>query len=283
MVTVHVFDQSQLEPRTEWTGGRISEIDMVSLAEAAQMASKHAGQAITVNDFLRAGGRGEIRIHADCPRTATFHPCRATDKTIEMPKGHFARLPFDACRIMAIRGVADWRTREGFEIGEPGSFFEGERIRFDRWMLADGEESLTTTVAECLVIGRDVHAFADAFLDSTDHKNNDAVKPVLASDAACLTPEKLNGTVCPKQRIREEAREEWIRQLASNCNPTVNSMSENMARWCVKNEVRTSGGVNPRAGTIRNTILGAGHWQPPTMSRDKAKEHVAQRAQIAQP
>lgn len=188
MVTLFVCDHPRLEPRTEWTGGRIAEMDMISLDEAAQMASEHAGQAITVNDFLRAGGRGEIRIHADCPRTVTLHPCRATDKTIEMPKGHFARLPLDACRVLAIRGVAEWRTKEEFETGEPGTWFEGELVRFVRWQLADGEESLSTTLKECLVMGREVHAFADAFLDSTDHADDDAAKPVQAPEPEVRQP-----------------------------------------------------------------------------------------------
>jgi hypothetical protein len=79
--------------------------------------------------------------------------------------------------------------------------------------------------------------------------------------------------------IQEEAWEEWIRWLARGANPTVHSICENLARWCVANEIRTTGNVNPKAGTIRNTMLGAGHWTPPCMSREKAKLHVAQVAQ----
>ena len=77
-------------------------------------------------------------------------------------------------------------------------------------------------------------------------------------------------------RIQQEATEEWIRWLATGGNPTVHAISERLAQWCASNDVRTAGKVNPRAGTIRNTILGAGHWTPPGMSREKAKEHVAQ-------
>ena len=83
-------------------------------------------------------------------------------------------------------------------------------------------------------------------------------------------------------RIQQEATEEWIRWLARGGNPTVHSVSYVLATWCAKNDVKTVGKVNPRAGTIRNTILGAGHWTPPDLSREKAKAHVARLAQVAQ-
>ena len=82
-------------------------------------------------------------------------------------------------------------------------------------------------------------------------------------------------------QIQHEATEEWIRWLARGGNPTVHGILDTIASWCVKNEIRTAGGVNPKAGTIRNTILGAKHWTPPTMTRQQAKKHVEQRAQVA--
>ena len=101
---------------------------------------------------------------------------------------------------------------------------------------------------------------------------------VSVADDAPISP-----AVSPKDsgrlKIQEEAYEEWIRWLARGGNPTVHSISEQMARWCDANNVQTKGKVKPKAGTIRNTILGAGHWTPPSHSRQQAQMHVAQVAQ----
>ena len=87
-----------------------------------------------------------------------------------------------------------------------------------------------------------------------------------------------------RMKIQAEAYEYWIRLKASGANPTVHSISEPMAKWCADNNVKTHTGVTPRGGTIRNTILGGSSgWQPPKHSRDQAKDHVAQLAQVAQP
>lgn len=83
-------------------------------------------------------------------------------------------------------------------------------------------------------------------------------------------------------RIQQEAAEEWIRWLANNGNPTVHAICEPLAKWCSDNGVKTPGGVSPKAGTLRNSILGAGHWTPPAMTREEAKTHVARLAQVAQ-
>ena len=87
-----------------------------------------------------------------------------------------------------------------------------------------------------------------------------------------------------RMRIQAEAYELWIRLKASGANPTVHSICGSMAKWCADNNITTHTGVTPRAGTIRNTILGGrSDWQPPKHSRDQAKDHVAQLAQVAQP
>ena len=87
-----------------------------------------------------------------------------------------------------------------------------------------------------------------------------------------------------RMQIQAEAYEHWIRLKASGANPSVHSMCEPMAKWCALNNIRTHTGVTPTAGTIRNTILGGSSgWQPPKHSRDQAKDHVAQLAQVAQP
>lgn len=96
--------------------------------------------------------------------------------------------------------------------------------------------------------------------------------------SASNMPTKMNW----RHAIQAEAYEHWIRLRASGCNPSVNSICEDMATWCQKHDVRGGKGQNPRAGTIRNTVLGAGHWSPPNLSIAQAKEHVAQIARTAQ-
>lgn len=54
----------RLEPRTPWAGGRMTDADVLTLADAARMATKHAGEPVTVGDFLRAAARGEITLRA---------------------------------------------------------------------------------------------------------------------------------------------------------------------------------------------------------------------------
>lgn len=84
-----------------------------------------------------------------------------------------------------------------------------------------------------------------------------------------------------RMKIQAEAYEHWIRLLASGCSPTVHSILDYMAKWCETNNVRTDSGIFPRTGHIKNTVLGGGHWMPPTISREQAKNHVAQVAQVA--
>ena len=52
-------------------------------------------------------------------------------------------------------------------------------------------------------------------------------------------------------------------------------------RGITKN-IKGGKGQNPRAGTIRNTVLGAGHWTPPHHSVEQAKKYVEQIARTAQ-
>lgn len=85
-----------------------------------------------------------------------------------------------------------------------------------------------------------------------------------------------------RMRIQAEAWEHWLRLRATGCNPSVHSISEDLARWCITHDVRGGTNQNPRAGTIRNTVLGASHWTPPQHSVEKAKEYIAQIAQVAQ-
>ncbi len=100
-----------------------------------------------------------------------------------------------------------------------------------------------------------------------------------AETASSTSPAKTDG----RMRIQAEAYEHWIRLKATGANPSIHSICDAMARWCADNGVTTRTGVSPKAGTIRNTILGGSSgWEPPTHSRDQAQAHVAQLAQLAQ-
>lgn len=106
----------RLVPRTTWTGGRITSGDMLTLADAASMASKHAGVTVTVEDILRAAGRGEIRLDARTDHDCKMQPCRDGDLLInnggKIPQGSILSLPVDACRRLSISGRANWRIGE---------------------------------------------------------------------------------------------------------------------------------------------------------------------------
>ena len=86
-----------------------------------------------------------------------------------------------------------------------------------------------------------------------------------------------------RMQIQAEAWEHWIRLRAMGCNPSVHSICDDMAKWCIAHNVRGDLNQNPRSGTIRNAVLAAGHWTPPQHSVEQAKAHVARVAQVAQP
>lgn len=149
----------RLEPSTEWTVTRLSHTDYISLAEAAELASLHAGSKVSVNDFLRAGGRGEIRVFARCSQAATMKPTRPREEPIDIPAGSFPTLPMQACKTLALFGRAEWRY---FEDWEPSQAFGGQMCSFERWRLPADAPSMVTVTEDCLVFGREVHALADA-------------------------------------------------------------------------------------------------------------------------
>lgn len=103
------------------------------------------------------------------------------------------------------------------------------------------------------------------------------------SHGAAVGPSPTAAKPDGRMKIQAEAYEHWVRLKASGANPTVHSICDSMAKWCANNGVTTHTGVTPRAGTIRNTILGGNSgWKPPTHSRDQAQAHIEQLAQVAQ-
>lgn len=149
----------KLEAKTEWTGSRLAGADYFNLADAAELASRHAGCDVSVKDFLRAGGRGEISVHAICRRPVVMAPTRPTDSELNIQAGSFPTLPMSACKALALFGKAEWRHHEAWVHHDD---FGGDLCSFIRWRLSDVEPSITTTVEDCLVTGWHLHALADA-------------------------------------------------------------------------------------------------------------------------
>ena len=155
---------SRLKPRAPWTGGRITDTDLLSLAEATSMATQHAGKPVTVGDFLRAAGRGEILLRAIVHRRAKMQShdggicCNAGHPTDEnvCPAGAIPTLPVSACKQLANAGRASWRTFDGH------TERDGMQMRFDIWSLTDDEPDYETVLDDCRVMGDAVHALADA-------------------------------------------------------------------------------------------------------------------------
>lgn len=175
----------RLQPRTEWRGGRITDIDNLTLEEAARMASKHAGEEVTPADFLRAAGRGEIILRAIVHRAAKVHRHDGgvlfnkgdVNENI-VPAGAIPTLPLTACKHLADAGRASWRTFDGFEE------INGQWMRYTKGMLTDDEPDFETVPADCRVTGYDVRALADEYTaPEAAQAEPQAVAPVTTTKA----------------------------------------------------------------------------------------------------
>lgn len=151
----------RLHPRTEWRGSRITDMDILTLTEAAELASRHAGEQVTVTDFIRAAARGEIPLRAIIERQVKTKPCHSNhpplNDGVPIPAGAIPTLPISACRELAVRGSASWRTFDSHEQ------HNGIWMRYTAWEFADDEPDLHTKPSDCRVIGYDCRALADAF------------------------------------------------------------------------------------------------------------------------
>ncbi len=162
-----MFDR--LEPRTQWQGGRVTDVDVLTLVDAAQMATRHAGEQITIGDILRAAGRGEVTLRAIVHRTAKVQKhdggvyCNGGQENENtVPAGAIATLPLSACQHLAATGRASWRTFDGFEL------LEGVLHRYTKGLLVSGQPDFETVTNDCRITGYSVHALADAFKQVDD-------------------------------------------------------------------------------------------------------------------
>ena len=226
---------SRLEPRTPWAGGRMVDTDVLTLAEAASMATKHAGEPVTIGDFLRAAARGEITLRAIVHTAAKVQKhdggiyCNGgQENENRVPAGAIATLPLTACQHLAAAGRASWRTFDGFEL------VEGVLQRYTKGELVAGEPDFETVPDDCRVMGYDVHALADEYTAPEATQAEPQAAPVVADSASnapgngkVWTPEKLaeagayrkkHGT--KKTAAHYQVSEARIRQLLPGDKPT---------------------------------------------------------------
>ena len=226
---------SRLEPRTPWAGGRMVDTDVLTLAEAASMATKHAGEPVTIGDFLRAAARGEITLRAIAHTAAKVQKhdggiyCNGgQENENRVPAGAIATLPLTACKHLAAAGRASWRTFDGFEM------VDGVLQRYTKGELVAGEPDFETVTDDCRVMGYDVHALADEYTAPEAAQAEPQAAPVVADSASnapgngkVWTPEKLaeagayrkkHGT--KKTAAHYQVSEARIRQLLPGDKPT---------------------------------------------------------------
>ena len=191
---------ARLEPSTQqFKGGRITDTDVLTLDEAAKYACKHAGtDEITPADFLRAAARGEITLRAIVHREAKLKKhdggvyCNQGEPTENtVPKGCVPNLPISACQRLATAGRATWRTFDGVE------HIDGELRRFTVATLLDSEPDFETVLADCRVIGFDVHALADEYIDTPVATSETTEKAVPPAHQSGVTKHEILSVVWP--------------------------------------------------------------------------------------
>ena len=250
----------RLSPKRPFTGGRITEKDVLSLCEAAEMASRHAGTEVTEGDFIRAAARAEITLKVVCPRAAVMLPQLPGGQNLPIPSGGLVNLPWGGAQGLAATGTARWRTiagaRTANELGPPMSLMcEGQIGFFDEWALAPDEPDLVATREDCRVSGVYVMALADAFLDARLGPSEPGTFDAAPAEEAPLLPWKM--------RVQAEAAALWRRLRATGANPTRASIRPFLVAWCRANNVKTPTGINPSDGYLRVHVLSAKHWTPP--------------------
>lgn len=235
---IQIFDR--LEPRTPWTGGRLAYTDVLTLEDAARVASKHARTEITPADFLRAAGRGEIRLSAIVHRRAKVHMpgggiCinagHPTDENV-IPKGAIPTLPVNACRQLAAAGRASWRTCDRF------AEVDGVPCRYTQYQLTDDEPDFETTTADCRLTGYCVHALADAFLDEPAPKQTAATPAPVGDDSpANQRSNKSKKTLIFEAKVLELMGKFWDNR-ATGTKPTKGNLSKQVYDEMLRGQIR---------------------------------------------
>ena len=230
----------RLTPRTPWAGGRMVDTDVLTLAEAASMATKHAGEPVTIGDFLRAAGRGEITLRAIVHTAAKVQKhdggiyCNGgQENENRVPAGAIATLPLTACQHLAAAGRASWRTFDGFEL------VEGVLQRYTKGELVAGEPDFETVPDDCRVVGYDVHALADEYTAPEATQAEPQAAPVEA-DSASDAPDTSKGT---PPKLTEVDKAEILRLYNRGRGASVNAMAKqfNVSRPTIEKVLRRAG------------------------------------------
>lgn len=220
----------RLVPVSEWRGGMLAHVDLVTLEEAAQFASKHAGVDISTGDFLRACARGQIPLRAVVHRRAKVQRFdggvlfnEGTDNENIVPAGSIPKLPKTACESLAATRRASWRTFDGFQM------VNGVLQRYTKGELVAGEPDFETVPDDCRVAGYDVHALADEYTAPEVRQ----AEPQPAPDSAPSAPLMTAGTV----KVQPKARRDLLTPAIEAAQRACEDIFDTPAIWGVMSEM----------------------------------------------
>jgi hypothetical protein len=216
--TVRFSPFARLESKRPFTGGRIASTDFLELKEAAEMASVHAGCAVTVNDIIRAASRAEISIWVKYPRNAVMRPQEPDADSVSVPAGCLCILPWSGAQALANTGVARWRTIDGVRTHDEVALIpEGHIGFFDKWALPPEEPDLEARPEDCRINGHYLSALADALSEfastGSAQEEERRVKPLQAfpaQEGEILKVIRLLGHD-PKKLPRRQPGKLWVK------------------------------------------------------------------------
>ena len=98
---------------------------------------------------------------------------------------------------------------------------------------------------------------------SSDNRHEFTDKPVIDDDVNNGDTNKMQEENWMMQ-IQAEASVRWRKLRKLKCNPTRLSISNDMAKWCFEQKIKTKSLINPTASYIYRHVLKKGRWTPPT-------------------
>jgi len=110
------------------------------------------------------------------------------------------------------------------------------------------------------------HSWIDRYADALPAPAKTPAPVVAAAvELADGAPEETSKPAVPnwKMQIQAEATAHVLRLRKFGCNPTRHSILDDLATWCINNNVRTDTGIHPRASYLRTHVLGGKHWDVP--------------------
>lgn len=156
----------QLAPRTKhFIGGRITEVDFLTLKEAAYMATNHAGVKVRESDFMRAAAAGLIEAVSIIRHTAKLMPIGSKDAgVIECEKHTKFPIPFNVFQGGEIRKNRTWRELYKINTDRPYLRYQATHS------LHPSEPDFHLVEEDVRIAGYWVHALADAIMAEEGQK-----------------------------------------------------------------------------------------------------------------